>query len=201
MKKAIAGIVLALSVVGPARGSPSAVSKWHVYSSEAAASFGIPVEWIERVMAAESAGRVSIDGRPIRSSRGAMGLMQLMPATWADMRARLGLGNDPDEPRDNIMAGTFYLRLLFDRFGYPGLFAAYNAGPKRYAAYLARMRGLPSETLAYLKSVTGKGRQKEVAAVPSPVLRPTLFAVRRDGGEQVNTASLASIFAVRTEGE
>ena len=58
-----------------------------------------------------------------------MGLMQLMPATWAAMRAEHGLGHDPHDPRDNILAGTAYLRAMYDRFGYPGLFAAYNAGP------------------------------------------------------------------------
>ena len=60
-----------------------------------------------------------------------MGLMQLMPGTWSEMRLMLGLGGDPFEPHDNIMAGTAYLRMVYDRFGYPGLFAAYNAGPGR----------------------------------------------------------------------
>jgi soluble lytic murein transglycosylase-like protein len=48
------------------------------------------------------------------------------------MRGRLGLGTNPHDPRDNILAGTLYLRLMYDRFGYPGLFGAYNAGPGRY---------------------------------------------------------------------
>ena len=43
-----------------------------------------------------------------------MGLVQLMPATWMDMRARLSLGSNPDDPRDNILAGTFFLRLMYD---------------------------------------------------------------------------------------
>src|SRR3546814_1412867 len=74
-----------------------------------------------------------------------MGLMQLMPATWAEMRMRLGLGSNPDDARDNILAGTFYLRLMYDRFGYPGMFAAYNAGPGRYAEHLFGRRALPAE--------------------------------------------------------
>lgn len=90
-----------------------------------------------------------------------MGLMQLMPGTWAQMRAALRLGADPHDPRDNILAGTAYLRLMYDRFGYPGLFAAYNAGPARYAVYLANGRKLPGETHAYLASVDG-------APVPQP---------------------------------
>src|SRR5690606_7307731 len=113
-----------------------------------------------------------------RSRAGAIGLMQLMPGTWAEMRARLGLGRDPDDPRDNILAGTFYLRLMYERFGYPGLFAAYNAGPGRYAAYLTGRQSLPAETIAYLATVGGASGR----AAPSPrgpVAEP-LFAVRRD---------------------
>src|SRR3546814_19057522 len=94
-----------------------------------------------------------LNGRPSRSLAGAMGLMQLMPATWADMRARLGLGRNPDDPRDNILAATFFLRLMYDRFGYPGLFGAYNAGPGAYSAWLAGNRRLPRATVASLDSV------------------------------------------------
>lgn len=70
------------------------------------------------------------------------------------LRAAHGLGNDPDDPRDNILAGAAYLRLMYDRFGYPGLFAAYNAGPERYAGHLATGRTLPGETRAYLARLT-----------------------------------------------
>jgi soluble lytic murein transglycosylase-like protein len=123
-------------------------------------------------MRAESGGRTHLDGRPIVSRAGAMGLMQLMPGTWREMRAALGLGHDPHQPRDNILAGTAYLRAMYDRFGYPGLFAAYNAGPARYAAHLATGRRLPRETVAYVASVAG-GRE----GVDRPATLP------RDGGE------------------
>src|SRR3546814_15732030 len=126
---------------------------------EASTRFGIPTSWIERVMRAESRGLTMLNGRPIRSRAGAMGLMQLMPATWADMRARLGLGRNPDDPRDNILAATFFLRLMYDRFGYPGLFGAYNGGPGAYSAWLAGNRRLPRETAAYLDSVVGTAQQ------------------------------------------
>lgn len=79
----------------------------------------MPAAWIERVMQAESGGRTVLNGRPIISRAGAMGLMQVMPGTWAEIRSALGLGSDPFDPRDNILAGTFYLRRMFDRFGYP----------------------------------------------------------------------------------
>ena len=46
-----------------------------------------------------------------------MGLMQIMPKTWAELRARYGLGADPFDPRDNILAGAAYIRELHDRYG------------------------------------------------------------------------------------
>ncbi len=134
-------------------GEPVGTGRWRAEIAEASARFGVPAVWIEQVMRTESRGRTIKDGRPITSSAGAMGLMQLMPATWGELRARLGLGRDPHAPRDNILAGTAYLREMYDRFGYPGLFAAYNAGPARYSASLASGRPLPAETRAYLAEV------------------------------------------------
>ena len=87
------------------------------------------------------------------SRAGAMGLMQLMPATWVDLRARLALGSDPFDVRDNIIAGAAYLRDLLARFGVRGGLAAYNAGPGRYADHLATGRPLPAETRAYVAVV------------------------------------------------
>lgn len=145
----------------PARGQT--LAPWRDLVAEASRRFEVPENWIERVIAVESAGHTMQDGRPIRSRKGAMGLMQLMPATWAEMRDRLGLGDDPDDPRDNIMAGTFYLKLMHQRFGYPGLFGAYNAGPVRYQQYLSG-RTLPRETRDYLARITVGN------AVANPVL-------------------------------
>jgi len=105
---------------------PSPRDLYAEYIAEASRRFGVPVAWIRAVMRAESAG----EARAV-SSAGAMGLMQIMPATWADLRARHGLGRDPYDPRDNILAGTAYLRELHDRYGSPGFLAAYNAGPGR----------------------------------------------------------------------
>ena len=87
------------------------------------------------------------------SPKGAMGLMQIMPQTWAELRRRYGLGEDPYDPHDNIMAGAAYLRELHDRFGKRGFLAAYNAGPGRYEEHLATGRPLPSETLSYMAAV------------------------------------------------
>jgi soluble lytic murein transglycosylase-like protein len=146
-------LAAAFLLSGPA--AAQSVDRWSGFIAEASARFGVPEAWIRRVMRAESGGRTIFNGRPITSRAGAMGLMQLMPATWRDMRAAYGLGTDPHEPRDNILAGTAYLRLMHDRFGYPGLFAAYNAGPARYAEHLASGRRLPAETIAYVASVGG----------------------------------------------
>ena len=149
--------------------------------------FGVPVAWIERVMRAESGGRTMLAGRPITSHAGAMGLMQLMPGTWAEMRSAHALGADPHDPRDNILAGTAYLRAMYDRFGYPGLFAAYNAGPARYAAYLAGRTTLPAETRGYLAAVA---ETDAIGAGPaSPAPPETLFVVDRTAGRRPNAAS------------
>lgn len=186
----IALAALALLAASPAEAQ--SVDRWQPYIAEASARYGVPVEWIERVMHAESGGRTTLDGRPITSRAGAMGLMQLMPGTWADMRARLGLGNDPHAPRDNIMAGTYYLRLMYDRFGYPGLFGAYNAGPARYSAYLAGRSGLPGETRAYMASVAGT----RASSAPTP--RVALFATRSPPITQAETVEAPPpIFFIR----
>jgi hypothetical protein len=117
------------------------------YIEEAAQRFRIPAAWIRAVMRAESAGDVHAI-----SSAGAMGLMQIMPDTWAELRVRHGLGRDPYDPRDNILAGAAYLREMYHRFGSPGFLAAYNAGPRRYEEYLAG-RPLPAETRAYVAAL------------------------------------------------
>lgn len=179
----IALAALALVVTAPAKAEP--VDRWRPYIAEASARYAVPVEWIERVMRAESGGRTTLDGRPITSHAGAMGLMQLMPGTWADMRARLGLGRDPHDPRDNILAGTYYLRLMHDRFGYPGLFGAYNAGPGRYAAWLAGRSGLPGETRTYIATVAGRDQARALGVRSRLVAVPPDNAGERDAGAQI----------------
>ncbi|MBR0733155.1 lytic transglycosylase domain-containing protein [Bradyrhizobium japonicum] len=114
------------------------------FINEASQRFAIAPNWIRSVQSIESAGDVHA-----RSPKGAMGLMQIMPATWAELRERYNLGNDPYDPHDNILAGTAYLRELLDRYGLPGVFAAYNAGPSRYEEHLAG-GSLPDETRAYV---------------------------------------------------
>jgi soluble lytic murein transglycosylase-like protein len=164
---ALRSLAAALALVAAAPAHADALARWQSYIAEASARFGIPAPWIERVIRAESAGQTTLDGRPITSRAGAMGLMQLMPATWAQMRAALRLGSNPHHPRDNILAGAYYLRLMYDRFGYPGMFAAYNAGPARYADHLATGRRLARETRAYVVTVAGRS-----SALAAPARRP-----------------------------
>lgn len=194
----IGAVGVALFAVSAAHGE--AVSHWQPYITQASARFGIPETWITRVMLAESGGHIMRNGRPIRSKAGAMGLMQLMPGTWEEMRRDHRLGDDPDDPSDNILAGTAYLRQLYDRFGYPGMFAAYNAGPSRYARYLSTGRALPMETVAYLRSVSGTHLDvKQVAKLPLE----RLFVVRHEGENTSATMPAeppvaGGIFAIRT---
>jgi len=181
---ALAACLALLAWSAPAAADP--LARWEPHIAEASARFGVPAEWIRRVMRAESGGRTTLAGRPITSRAGAMGLMQLMPGTWHEMRLRLGLGPDPHDPRDNILAGTAYLRLMYDRFGYPGLFGAYNAGPARYARHRATGRPLPRETVGYLAVVAG-------SAAPAPLALPrppaaSLFALRAPAASQAGSA-------------
>ena len=141
------------SYAEPVATTDAALDRWQDFIAEASRRFGVPEAWIRAVMQAESGGRTMLDGRPITSRAGAMGLMQVMPDTYEEMRRAHGLGSDPYDPRDNILAGTAYLRAMYDRYGYPGLFAAYNAGPERYDEYLRDGRPLPAETRAYLATI------------------------------------------------
>lgn len=157
--------------------------------ADAARRFAFPASWIRAVMRAESGG----DPRAV-SPAGAMGLMQIMPATWSALRARYGRGDDPFDPRDNILAGAAYLRELHDRFGAPGFLAAYNAGPSRYADHLATGRPLPAETRAFVAALAPAVTAAGIADVQSrrPVGREgwtsaPLFIVR-DGDNTVTVS-------------
>lgn len=124
------------------------VDPWAVYVTEAARRFAIPKLWIRAIMQAES------DYDPLAvSPKGAIGLMQVMPGTWQELRSRHGLGDDPFEPRDNILAGAAYLAELFDLYGSPGFLAAYNAGPGRYQQHLVTGDPLPAETVDYMAKI------------------------------------------------
>lgn len=136
--------------------------------AEAAARFGVPIDLVVEVIRAESGGQV----RAV-SSAGAIGLMQVMPATYAELRARHGLGPDPFDPGDNVLAGTAYLREMLDRFGLRGAIAAYHAGPGRYGNHLATGRSLPPETLAHVQRIAPRIAVHEPLALPPGNLLPS----------------------------
>lgn len=147
---------------------PAAADPYAEHIAEASQRFGIPEHWIRAVLRAESAGDIRAF-----SSAGAMGLMQVMPGTWAELRTRYGLGRDPYDPRDNILAGTAYLREMFDRYGnVAAMLAAYNAGPGRYDEYLATGRTLPAETRAYVAALApvlgGSAASEPPSSAPPP---------------------------------
>ena len=132
------------------------INRWDADIQRASTRFKVPQGWIRSVMEAESGGRtMSSETRPITSDKGAMGLMQLMPETWHEWRASLGLGNDPYDPHDNITAATAYLRFLHSKYGYPAMFAAYNDGPGNLEQRMIDGGLLPAETQLYVARITG----------------------------------------------
>jgi soluble lytic murein transglycosylase-like protein len=105
----------------------------------AADKYGLPRQLVRSVMAAESGFQPQVV-----SPKGAIGLMQLMPGTAAE------LGVDPFDPAQNVDAGTRYLRELLERYngGLRHALAAYNAGPGTVDKY----NGVPPyrETVNYI---------------------------------------------------
>lgn len=186
-------LVAALSVPAVCTAATATTAETnHLYAAlvaEASQRFDIPERWIWRVMHAESRGN-----RRAVSRAGAMGLMQIMPPTWAMLSARHRLGDDPFDVRANILAGAAYLRAMWDRYGDVRLMlAAYNAGPGRADAYAAGRRGLPAETLAYVRQIAPElGASDRTSIAPAAVLAApgwrdaSLFAARppaNDGGK------------------
>ncbi|WP_246194613.1 transglycosylase SLT domain-containing protein [Allochromatium palmeri] len=105
-------------------------------AAEQAWQIGIEPDWIQAVMRQES-----VFARTIASPAGAVGLMQLMPATAVEVAAELGLAKpsrwDLLDPERNITLGSAYLTRMRDRFGHAALAtAAYNAGPARVSRWL-----------------------------------------------------------------
>ncbi|MDI6025940.1 lytic transglycosylase domain-containing protein [Corticibacterium sp. UT-5YL-CI-8] len=177
------------ATVGTARGgtpdrAPAAAPSpdpWTAHIAEAAKRFDIPERWIRAVMSIESVGDPGA-----LSPKGAIGLMQVMPATWAELRAKHNLGSDPWQPRDNILAGTAYLREMHDRYGsVAAMLAAYNAGPARYDAHLATGRALPAETIDYVVKIT-------------PMIDGTISIARSVGSASRPAWSRAPLFVARS---
>ncbi|MBA8908289.1 MULTISPECIES: lytic transglycosylase domain-containing protein [Aminobacter] len=150
----------------------SSADPWSAHIREAAKRFAMPERLLRAVMHVESVGDVHAV-----SSKGAIGLMQIMPPTWQELRTKYRLGDDPYQPRDNILAGAAYLREMLNRFGRNGFLAAYNAGPGRYEEHLATGRPLPRETIEYVRklaplisgTIPVPPRARQTAGKASPV--------------------------------
>ena len=165
-----------------------AIERFDSFIAEASRRFDVPIPWIRAVMHVESFGDIRA-----RSPKGAMGLMQIMPETYATLRTRYALGANPYDPRDNILAGVACLRELRDRYGAPGFLAAYNAGPRRYEEHLLNGRPLPLETQRYvamLAPIVGGGQMDDRPTAVADVgawLHSLLFPARsgdKPAGEQ-----------------
>ena len=126
---------------------------WGPYIHIASQKFDVPEAWIRGVMRAESGGHEYMDGQLTVSSAGAMGLMQLEPGTYQEMAARYGLGSDPFNPYNNIMAGTAYIHEMYEVYGSPAFLAAYDAGPGRLDSYMNYHTPLPYETVNYVAEI------------------------------------------------
>ena len=163
------------------------IERWAPYIKDASRRFGVAEDWIRAVMRMESGGRtLSDDKRPITSRAGAMGLMQVMPDTYRDMRQQHGLGADPHDPHDNVLAGTAYLRWLYDKYGYPKMFAAYNAGPGTLDGQLSGARKLPRETRNYVRGIaTILGDEVPSSDAKPPQPAKVIATLTRPGGSSI----------------
>lgn len=128
------------------------------YSEE----YGVPEEVIYAVIKCESSFETDA-----KSSGGALGLMQMMPATFEDLCGRLGEEYNEDllySPEVSIKYGTYYLGYLYSRYGvWETVFAAYNAGYGRVDGWLddptiakdGRLHNIPfEETRNYVERVS-----------------------------------------------
>lgn len=174
------------------------MNRWNLLIGEAALRFKIPQPWIRAVLAAESGGRtMSTEILPLTSRAGALGLMQLMPETYKEMRALHGLGPDPHDPRDNIFAGAAYLRILFRSYGYPTMFSAYNDGPGNLEEKLRSGGLLPAETRDYVARIArALGTGTGLHGVKVKFTRPNGAAVWIDSAAVVSVrAALVGEYA------
>ena len=122
---------------------------------EASMNYGLPAELIIAVILAES-----MFDREAISAKGAIGLMQLMPAT----ARQLGI-KDPFDPYANIMGGAYLLRKYLLEFGsLKRALAAYNAGP----SWIRAKRRLPAETQTYVRRVIRYYRMLRQKKIEAP---------------------------------
>jgi len=134
-------------VVGYTSPNELSVRPFAAFVTEASKRFGVPEHWIRAVLRVESGAK-----QRARSSKGAMGLMQIMPKTWTELRARYGLGAEPFDPHDNIwpVLHTSATSTMVRRARVP---RRLQCGTGRYERHLATGRPLPDETQAYVATL------------------------------------------------
>ena len=160
--------------------SSQLLNRWDSVITEASQRFHVPKAWIRAVMRQESGGRTMLgENQPIVSRAGAVGLMQVLPATYDQMAEQHKLGDDPFDARDNIMAGAAYLRWLHERYGFPKMFAAYNAGPGR----VEHGGRLPAETRAYVGGITKTLKSAKSSLDLVKLTRPDGATMKIDAGQ------------------
>ena len=160
--------------------SSQLLNRWDAAITEASQRFHIPKAWIRAVMRQESGGRTMLaENKPIVSRAGAVGLMQVLPSTYGQMAEQHELGDDPFDARDNIMAGAAYLRWLHQRYGFPKMFAAYNAGPGR----VEHGGRLPAETRAYVGGITKTLKSAKSSLDLVKLTRPDGATMKIDAGQ------------------
>ena len=175
------------------------LARWNKFIDEASRRFGVPRDWIIEVMRQESGGRTVLQGDlPITSEMGAMGLMQVMPETYRDMRTDHRLADDPYDPRNSVLAGTAYLKFLHGKYGYPALFAAYNTGPGNLEANLLGKKNLPQETIAYLANIRVRlGDRNAADGLTAGAVTATATLTRPDGQQiSIDAALVRAVRAV-----
>jgi hypothetical protein len=151
----------------PSKGAASVASICDALAA-AAGENDLPVDFFARLIWQES----RFDPTAV-SRAGAQGVAQFMPAT-ANSR---GLA-DPFDPIEAIAQSAKLLRDLRREFGNLGLAAAaYNAGPRRVRDWLAGRRGLPRETDAYVRLVTGQSPEQWARGQAGPAEMHVAHAV------------------------
>ncbi len=196
-------VVFAIGAFSPpapaAAQTPRPTSACLAHIPEASARSGLPADFIMRVMMAESR-----DNPHALSPKGAMGCMQIMPATWASLSARYALGRDPWGARANMIAGSLYLADLIARFGLPGALAAYNAGEGRWQRNRDKGTRLPAETVAYIARIGIDARRLPAAQPGARWQEAALFMPRGDAlipsGRQPAPSPSAATTDQRAEG-
>jgi hypothetical protein len=166
-------------------GSNTGASEYHAIIHEKASMYDLDPSLIKAVIATES----NWNKRAV-SPKGAMGLMQLMPATATEMNVR-----NPYDPEENIEGGTKYLRYLLERFSgdLTLALAAYNAGPKTvekfgYVPPITETKQYVNKVLSLYNGKTGVPPLSNESPTTKKKYEP-IYKVLQDDGSMLFTNS------------